>query len=81
MDAIDEAVMALEQGDEEKALAILKKATAPEPLPCPCCGSVPELHSMGLLWYVQCPECGLRTLADDLRTSIGVWNRRAGKTE
>jgi len=77
MDAIDEAVMALERGDEEGALAILKRASAPEPLPCPCCGGEPDLCAMGLLVYVQCSECGLRTLADDIGTAIGVWNRRA----
>jgi len=82
MDAVEEALKALEDGDDERALMLLKRSIAPEPLPCPCCGGSPDLCVMGLLVYVQCHECGLRTLADDIKVAIGVWNKRhADKTE
>ena len=52
--------------------------------PCPFCGGKKEELDWGVqlsypndLYYVQCPNCGIRIVMDKIET----WNRRAGKNE
>lgn len=48
-------------------------------LPCPFCGSEPELHTNGKLYWVECHPCGLIPYIERPSADIVVaqWNRRA----
>lgn len=50
-------------------------------LPCPFCGSEPELGSFGRAVTVHCPnencDVGAETAADTERAAFEQWNRRA----
>lgn len=45
--------------------------------PCPCCGSMPEIKRGTVWWYIQCEDCGLRTIMmPDRAEVVRRWNYR-----
>ena len=70
------AIEAIENGDVEKGLIMLKQWQAKEPLPCPCCGGSPFIAVRGASFVVVCEDCGMSTPSGELEDVLRVWNRR-----
>ena len=77
------SIEAIENGDVEKGLTMLKQWKAKEPLPCPCCNGAPFIAVRGVSFVVVCEDCGMSTPSGELEDVLKVWNRRyhADKTD
>lgn len=71
-----EAIKAIEDGDTERGLTMLKQWKANEPLPCPCCGGDAFIGVRGVSFVVVCEDCGISTPSGELEDVLKVWNRR-----
>ena len=77
-EGIRDAIYALEHdGKPLEVAAALRELVAAEVLPCPCCGTEPEMIDVGRFEkQLRCPECCLMSGIGPVDIVVNAWNKR-----